>query len=354
MVAFDADESPRSIQLYGVDPRHRRRRGAHGRRRGPAPTTSTSTSAARCPRSPARGAGARCPGSADLFRADRPCGRASRRRPGARHGEDAQGHRRRPRSRTSTRGSRRRRRAPPGWRCTPAPRRSCTAGRPTEARSRGWSSCWGRSARRCWETATSGPPRTRSTWWPRRAARAWSSGAGAWGGPGCSASSPLPSRGSPSPASPTSPSVAAIDAAAREPAGRGVVRRRGKGVRDFRKHVAWYTKGFAVGGDTRRALAMVGDPGRARRPARDDRPPTSRTPPKWRQGRAAAPAASAARPCRTAGWTRASSPRAPTCRRPSSASAAAERQPRGPVPAPTSLTGTAAGPPRRCSGGPCP
>jgi nifR3 family TIM-barrel protein len=30
-----------------------------------------------------------------------------------------------------------------------------------------------------------------------------------------------------------------------------------KGVRDFRKHVAWYTKGFAVGGDTRRALAMV-------------------------------------------------------------------------------------------------
>ena len=30
-----------------------------------------------------------------------------------------------------------------------------------------------------------------------------------------------------------------------------------KGVRDFRKHVAWYTKGFAVGTDIRNALAMV-------------------------------------------------------------------------------------------------
>lgn len=30
-----------------------------------------------------------------------------------------------------------------------------------------------------------------------------------------------------------------------------------KGVRDLRKHVAWYLKGYAVGGDARRALAMV-------------------------------------------------------------------------------------------------
>jgi hypothetical protein len=30
-----------------------------------------------------------------------------------------------------------------------------------------------------------------------------------------------------------------------------------KGVRDFRKHVAWYTKGFAVGSAIRRGLAMV-------------------------------------------------------------------------------------------------
>jgi hypothetical protein len=29
------------------------------------------------------------------------------------------------------------------------------------------------------------------------------------------------------------------------------------GVRDFRKHVAWYLKGFSVGSEVRRALAMV-------------------------------------------------------------------------------------------------
>lgn len=32
-----------------------------------------------------------------------------------------------------------------------------------------------------------------------------------------------------------------------------------KGCRDFRKHVAWYLKGFAVGSEVRRALAMVSD-----------------------------------------------------------------------------------------------
>ncbi|MQA80761.1 MAG: tRNA dihydrouridine synthase DusB [Streptosporangiales bacterium] len=32
-----------------------------------------------------------------------------------------------------------------------------------------------------------------------------------------------------------------------------------KGAREFRKHVAWYLKGFPVGTDPRRALAMVGD-----------------------------------------------------------------------------------------------
>ncbi|MGI8720606.1 MAG: tRNA dihydrouridine synthase DusB [Geodermatophilaceae bacterium] len=33
---------------------------------------------------------------------------------------------------------------------------------------------------------------------------------------------------------------------------------RHRGIRDFRKHIAWYLKGFAVGGDTRRALSLVG------------------------------------------------------------------------------------------------
>lgn len=31
-----------------------------------------------------------------------------------------------------------------------------------------------------------------------------------------------------------------------------------RGVIDFRKHVAWYTKGFSVGSDLRRRLAMAG------------------------------------------------------------------------------------------------
>ena len=30
-----------------------------------------------------------------------------------------------------------------------------------------------------------------------------------------------------------------------------------KGVRDFRKHHAWYTKGFRIGSETRRALGLV-------------------------------------------------------------------------------------------------
>jgi hypothetical protein len=30
------------------------------------------------------------------------------------------------------------------------------------------------------------------------------------------------------------------------------------GCTDFRKHVAWYLKGFSVGSDVRKALAMVG------------------------------------------------------------------------------------------------
>ncbi|HWV78102.1 MAG TPA: tRNA dihydrouridine synthase DusB, partial [Isoptericola sp.] len=31
----------------------------------------------------------------------------------------------------------------------------------------------------------------------------------------------------------------------------------GKGMRDLRKHMAWYLKGYVVGGDARHALAMV-------------------------------------------------------------------------------------------------
>ncbi|MBA3410578.1 MAG: tRNA dihydrouridine synthase DusB [Geodermatophilaceae bacterium] len=36
---------------------------------------------------------------------------------------------------------------------------------------------------------------------------------------------------------------------------------RDRGIRDFRKHIAWYLKGFAVGSETRRALSLVGSLG---------------------------------------------------------------------------------------------
>jgi tRNA-dihydrouridine synthase len=49
MITHDPDESPRSVQLYGVDPATVRAAVRMSVRRT-APTTSTSTSAARCPR----------------------------------------------------------------------------------------------------------------------------------------------------------------------------------------------------------------------------------------------------------------------------------------------------------------
>jgi len=45
-----------------------------------------------------------------------------------------------------------------------------------------------------------------------------------------------------------------------------------KGMRDIRKHVAWYMHGFPAGADLRRALALVKTPARARRPAVATRP----------------------------------------------------------------------------------
>ena len=67
MIAFDADEHPRSLQLYGVDPATVGRGRADRSSSRTSPTTSTSTSAARSPRSPARAAGAALPYKRRLF-----------------------------------------------------------------------------------------------------------------------------------------------------------------------------------------------------------------------------------------------------------------------------------------------
>ena len=45
-----------------------------------------------------------------------------------------------------------------------------------------------------------------------------------------------------------------------------------KGAREFRKHVSWYLKGFAVGGETRQQLGLVSSLARARPPAGQPRP----------------------------------------------------------------------------------
>ena len=172
-------------------------------------------------------------------------------RPG--HHQDPHRHRRRPRHLPRRRPDRRRTRAPPRSRCTGAPPTSSTAAPPTGRRSPGWSRP---STSRCSATATSGRPTTRCAWSPRPGAPASSSAAAAWAGRGCSATWPPPSRASRGARCPRFREVAAImhrhATLLAEPSTAS-----GTAARDFRKHVAWYLKGFSVGSDTRRALAMV-------------------------------------------------------------------------------------------------
>ena len=99
-----------------------------------------------------------------------------------------------------------------------------------------------------------------------------------------------------------------------------------KAMREMRKHMAWYLKGYVVGwraaGPARAGLHAR----RARRPARRGSTSTSRTPARRPRGSVAGPGPRSVRPCRTAGSTRATSATtsgAPS-RRPSSASPAAE------------------------------
>ena len=81
-----------------------------------------------------------------------------------------------------------------------------------------------------------------------------------------------------------------------------------KGIRDMRKHIAWYLKGFPVGSELRRRLGLVGSPRRAGRaagparprpalPARRRRPPRPPGQPRPRR----APRALARRPRRPRG-----------------------------------------------------
>ena len=92
MIAFDADEHPRSLQLYGVDLATVGSPCAPSSTKG-WPTTSTSTSAARSPRSRAAAAGRRCPTSGGCSSGS--CAPRSATPGGARHRQDADRDRRR-------------------------------------------------------------------------------------------------------------------------------------------------------------------------------------------------------------------------------------------------------------------
>ena len=181
-------------------------------------------------------------------------GRRARRRRHPAHGQDAQGHRRRPphlpRGRAHRRGRRRR-----GDRAARAHRgrvllRRRPTGRPSRSSSRPSRAC------RCSATATSGRPTTRCAWSPRPAATASSSVAAASAGRGCSATSPRRSGASRPPRtrrsarwrrrSGATPSCSPSSSTARS-----------AGCRDIRKHVAWYFKGYPVGGELRAQLATV-------------------------------------------------------------------------------------------------
>ena len=127
-----------------------------------------------------------------------------------------------------------------------------TPARPTGTRSAGWSST---STSRCSATATSGRPPTRCGWSRRPARRASSSAAAAWAGRGCSATWPRPSPASEVRTLPTLGEVAAMMRRHTELLAQHLGEERG--CMEFRKHVSWYLKGFAAGGELRRSLAMV-------------------------------------------------------------------------------------------------
>ncbi len=255
MVRATADEKAAfSVQLYGVDPATVGRavemlvdEGVAGTR----PAHIDLNFGCPVPKVTRKGGGSALPWRRVLFRdIVRAAVRAARRRPG--HGQDPHGHRRRPRHLP-------RRRADGAGRGRRGDRAARPHRRPALQRHRRLvahrAAGRGASTSRCSATATSGRPTTRCGWSPRPAATASSSGAAAWAGRGCSATWPPRSPGRRSARCPRWREVAAI--MHRHATLLAAEHGERHGCSDFRKHVAWYLKGFSVGSDIRRALAMV-------------------------------------------------------------------------------------------------
>ena len=160
-------------------------------------------------------------------------------------GEDADRHRPRPRHLPRGRAARAGRRGAPRRAARPHRGRLLRRARPTGTRSPTSRRC---STSRCSATATSGRPTTRCAWSRRPAAPASSSAAAASAGPGCSPTWPPRSPGVPSArvrrCARSRRRCAGTPSCSREWAGSEQW-----GVTDFRKHVAWYLKGFAVGSE---------------------------------------------------------------------------------------------------------
>ena len=109
---------------------------------------------------------------------------------------------------------------------------------------------------RCWATVTSGRQRTPWRWCARRGATGWSWGGAASGGRGCSPTSQPPSPGTSARVQPTLGEVTATMRRHTE----YLVEFYGdefKACRDIRKHIAWYLKGFPAGSTVRNQLALV-------------------------------------------------------------------------------------------------
>ena len=152
----------------------------------------------------------------------------------------------------------------PRSRCTGGPWRRPTPARPTGRRSRGWSST---STSRCSATATSGRPPTPCGWSSRPAPAGVVVGRGCLGRPWLFrdlAAALRRRRGG--------------DPARRSARCATMMRRHAellcqhmgeeRGCKEFRKHVSWYLKGFAAGGDAAPRAGPGHHAGRARRAAR--------------------------------------------------------------------------------------